>query len=63
MHSAVPVCSTGLVGRREMAASFDLGQSEGRDRFPNLDQARGHLVECVQVCCSACWMAHVCMAH
>ena len=32
-----------------MAASFDLAESDGRDRFPNLDQAWQHVVECIQV--------------
>ncbi|KAL3142171.1 hypothetical protein ABBQ38_002528 [Trebouxia sp. C0009 RCD-2024] len=33
---------------REMAASCDLAGHEGRDRFPNLDQACRHVVECIQ---------------
>ena len=34
---------------REMAASFDLAENDGRDRFPNLDQACQHVIECIQV--------------
>ncbi|KAL0019101.1 hypothetical protein WJX77_004127 [Trebouxia sp. C0004] len=33
---------------REMAATFDIGKSDGRDRFPNLDTACQHTIECVQ---------------
>ncbi|DBA96945.1 TPA: hypothetical protein ACH3X1_001275 [Trebouxia sp. C0004] len=31
-----------------MAATFDIGKSDGRDRFPNLDTACQHTIECVQ---------------
>lgn len=34
---------------REMAATFDIGKSEGRDRFPNLDKACQLTIECIQV--------------
>ncbi len=34
---------------REMAATFDIGKLEGRDRFPNLDKACQHTIECIQV--------------
>lgn len=34
---------------REMAATFDIGKLEGRDRFPNLEKACQHTIECIQV--------------
>ncbi|DBA81219.1 TPA: hypothetical protein ACH3X2_007033 [Trebouxia sp. C0005] len=33
---------------REMAATFDIGKLEGRDRFPNLEKACQHTIECIQ---------------
>ncbi|DBB18928.1 TPA: hypothetical protein ACH3X3_000505 [Trebouxia sp. C0006] len=33
---------------REMAATFEIGKLEGRDRFPNLDKACQHTIECIQ---------------
>ena len=32
-----------------MAATFDIGKIEGRDRFPNLDKACQQSIECIQV--------------
>ena len=47
-----------------MAATFDIGKSEGRDRFPNLDKACQLTIECIQVSYffafyTAVWLATV----